>query len=681
MAKKLWQVSEYDKERAARLAQECDIDPFAALLGFARGLTDADSVRDFFDDSLDLLEDPYNLPDMDKAVVRIEKAIDRGEKILIFGDYDADGITSTAVLQMYLESRGALVSSYIPDRITEGYGLNLDSAKAIVEMNVNLLITVDNGISALEEAEFLARQGVELIITDHHKPGKHLPKAVAVVDPHRHDSKSKFKEYAGVGVVFNLVCALEGGVEEFLFDEFGDLLAVGTIGDVVPLIRQNRIFVKAGLRSLNNNRRIGISALLEEASVEKTDLSAKDVAFRIVPRLNAVGRLGSPTRALQLLLTEEPEEARRLASEIEVENSRRKEVENEIMEEIRELLDEKPELVYDRIIVIDGENWHTGVLGIIASRFTEKYGRPCIVISKDGETARGSGRSLEGFSLFDALSAVSDGLTHFGGHTLAAGLGLLSEKVDEFRENINNYAAALEMPYPVERVDIKINPSAVSLDLLEAINMFEPFGSGNSAAVLGLFGMTIQAVFPLSQGRHTKIQITKNGKAIDALLFNRPTDRFEYKVGDKVDLAVELSSNEFRNKRSISVLVKNIKFSFLDDQMALDSLRLYEKYFRGEILTPKEGEFLRPSRELFAALYRHLGSLADGQFDYERFCELLRDRGTLLGPLKIAFEAFEELELINISDDNLVSVQHRKEKVELLNASSLKRLDELTIIE
>jgi len=681
LAKKLWQVSEYDKERAARLAQECDIDPFAALLALSRGLTDADSVREFFDDSLDLLEDPFNLPDMYMAVDRIEEAINKGEKILIFGDYDADGITSTAMLQMYLEARGALVGNYIPDRITEGYGLSLDSAKAIVEMGVDLLITVDNGISALEEAEYLARQGVDLIVTDHHKPGKILPQAVAVVDPHRADSEAEFDEYAGVGVVFNLICALEGGVEEFLFDEFGDLLAIGTIGDVVPLIKQNRILVKAGLKALNNNRRVGLSALLEAAGTDKANLSAKEVAFRIVPRLNAVGRLGSPTRALQLLLTENPEESRQLANEMEAENSRRKEVEDKIMAEIRELLDQKPELVHDRIIVIDGENWHTGVLGIIASRFTERYGRPCIVISKDGETARGSGRSLEGFSLFDALSAVSDELTHFGGHTLAAGLGLLSKKVEDFRKSINGYAASIEMPYPVERVDIKINPAAVSLDLLEAIDMFEPFGAGNSGAVFGLFGMTVQAVFPLSQGRHTKIQVAKNGNSIDALLFNRPTELFEYKAGDRVDLAVELSLNEFKNNKSVSVLVRNIKFSFLDDKMALDSLRLYEKYFRGERLTEKEGEALRPSRDLFKILYRHLGSISERRFSFERFCETIGDKGALLAPLKIAIDAFEELELISVSDDDTVSVHYRKEKVELLNASSLKRLDELTVKE
>ncbi|NLP47593.1 MAG: single-stranded-DNA-specific exonuclease RecJ [Clostridiales bacterium] len=674
MTKKLWKVSAYDKNIAADLADECGIDPFAALLATARGLTKPEDIADFFEDSLDNLEDPFNLPDMDKAVSRIEEAITKGEKIMIFGDYDADGITATAMLQMYLEAQGALVESYIPDRITEGYGLNFESTQAIIDAGVDLLITVDNGISAIEEAAFLAENGVEMIITDHHKPMEELPGAVAVVDPHREDSKTIFKEYSGVGVVFNLICAVEGGVEEFLFEEFGDLLAIGTVGDVVPLVAQNRTLVRAGLQALNRNKRVGIAALLKVAEVEKNFLNSRDLAFSLVPRINAVGRLGCPKRALDLLLTDDEAEAQRLASEIEEDNKRRKEIENEISDQIKKMIRENPTIVYDRVMVISGEGWQTGVLGILASRLAEKYGRPCLVMSQEGDQARGSGRSIEGFSLFDALNAVSDCLSHFGGHTLAAGFALPVKDIDLFRRQINEYAASVEMPFQVEEIDIKLNPGAVSLDLLEALEMFEPVGAGNPGAVFGLFGVKISGITPLSQGRHTKIKVERAGMALDALIFNKTRECFEYDLGDKVDLAVELSLNVFRNVKSVTVRVKNIRLSMMDDLKLLSSIRLYERFTRGESLEPSQANSIYPKRELFVSLYRYLASREGQAVNLVKLCSDLGDEGEMFAALKLALDALVELELVSVENDCFVSLHREKEKVELQNAPSLKRL-------
>lgn len=485
MRRKKWVVAKTNKDLAASTAQELSIDPLAALLVTSRGFDDINSIGEFFDPDAPLSLDPFSIKDMDLAAERINRAIDDFELICVFGDYDADGVTATALLYSYLEARGANVIRYVPDRLTEGYGLNIAALEQLAESGVKLIVTVDNGVSAVKEAARAKELGVSLVITDHHKVGDELPEADAVVDPHRPDCPSGFKEMAGVGVAFKLVCALEGAEEDMLLAEYGDLVALGTIGDVVTLTGENRIMVRRGLRMMNEEPRPGISALAEAAGCADKPFTASSAAFTICPRINAAGRMGTAHKALDLLLCDDDDSAQLLAEEINQLNIQRQRTETEIFAQAAAAIESNPAVRDGKIIVVDGEGWHQGVVGIVAARITERYGRPSVVISRDGENAKGSCRSIEGFSIYDAIESVSDCLEHFGGHTLAAGVGLRSENIDEFRRRINEYAADKEMPFAVQRIDCRIQPASISLDMLSSLSLLEPFGAATRSRASG----------------------------------------------------------------------------------------------------------------------------------------------------------------------------------------------------
>ena len=466
MNRKKWVVSDCDKDVAASLAENCGVDPFAAYLLCSRGMTDDFEVESFLYDTD--LSDPYTLPDMEKAVERINKAIEDGEKITVFGDYDADGVTSTALLYSYLCSRGANVDYYIPDREGEGYGMSVEAVDVLKSRATSLIITVDNGISAIEEIKHAKEIGIDVVVTDHHRVGDELPDAVAVVDPHREDSFCEFSDWAGVGVAFKLVCALENGEDYDVLEKYGDLVTVGTIADIVSLKGENRIIVRSGIAIINasfqdGTLRKGLASLFE-ISGNNGVIDSASVAYRIAPRINAAGRMGSAERAVKLLLTDSPQEAKELSEEISQANAQRQVTETEISEAAIEFIESRPDIKYSRVIVVEGEDWHQGVIGIVASRLTERYGKPCIVISKNGDIAKGSGRSIEGFCLYDALAYCSDILVQYGGHVLAAGLTVESNKIDLFREKINEFALKGDAAVPVLNIDCKINPVSINTD-------------------------------------------------------------------------------------------------------------------------------------------------------------------------------------------------------------------------
>ena len=400
MRRKKWTVAKCDKDFAATVAQELGTDAFAALIATSRGLNDINEIDRFFDADASLTLDPFSIKDMDAASERINLAIDDFERICVFGDYDADGVTATALLYSYLETRGADVIRYIPDRIDEGYGMNCEAIEYLSGLGVKLIVTVDNGVSAIEEAKKCKELGIDLVVTDHHKVGEELPDAIAVVDPHREDCPSEFKEMSGVGVAFKLVCALEGGEEEMLLSEYGDLVALGTIGDVVTLTGENRAMVRKGLEMINKEPRPGITALMHEAGVYNKIFTSSTAAFTICPRINAAGRMSSANKALELLLCDDDDTASFIAEEINSMNSKRQHTETDIFSQAEKQLENNPEMLNDRVIVVDGEGWHPGVIGIVAARMVERYGRPCVVISRDGENAKGSCRSIEGFSIY-----------------------------------------------------------------------------------------------------------------------------------------------------------------------------------------------------------------------------------------------------------------------------------------
>ena len=486
---KRWTVAQPDGDLAANLAEECEIHPFLALLLTTRGVTNLEEATDFLVNG-EIGDDVFAFADMDAAVERIQRAIDSYERIAVFGDYDADGVTATALLYDFLAKREADVVYYIPQREGEGYGLHRDSVEKLKEMGAKLLITVDNGIAALEEAAYAAELGMDVVITDHHQPQEALPQAVAVVDPHRPDCGSACKDYAGVGVAFKLICALDGDADQMM-EEYGDLVALGTLADVMQLRGENRTLVRRGLQVMNERRRPGLAKLMEVAGVGDKRVTASTAVFTLAPRINAAGRMGSPETAARLLLTADGEEAAALAEDIQQLNVERQAAEAAILGEVLERLKQQPERLAARILVLEGDNWHPGVVGIIASRLMERFGKPCIVLSVQDGVAKGSGRSLPGFSLFDALTACKEVLTAYGGHSLAAGVTLEAARIDEFREAVNAYAAAVcpRMPVPELHVDFRMRPSQIDVEKLDLLAALEPCGTGNPAPVFGLFQM------------------------------------------------------------------------------------------------------------------------------------------------------------------------------------------------
>ncbi|MBQ6935350.1 MAG: single-stranded-DNA-specific exonuclease RecJ [Clostridia bacterium] len=650
MNRKKWIVSECNRDIAAEIAENCGVDPFAAYLLVARGLTDEFLVESFLYDT-DII-DPFLLPDMEKACERIKSAIESGEKITVFGDYDADGVTSTALLYSYLSENSANVDYYIPDRAGEGYGMNIEAIESLKERGTSLIITVDNGISAVEEIEKAKELSIDVVVTDHHQAGEVLPDAVAVVDPHRKDCDIEFREWAGVGVAFKLVSALAGGDAYDLLEEYGDILAIGTIADIVSLKGENRILVRSGLSVLNDayhsgTLRKGLKALIDESGTNK-NMTSMSAAFRIAPRINAAGRMGSANRAIKLLLTDDMEEATLLANEIGQANSERQSTEGGITEFAEKYIEEHPEIKFSRVIVVDGENWHQGVIGIVASRLCEKYGKPCIVISKSGDIAKGSGRSVNGFSLYDALSYCKDILVQYGGHKLAAGLTVETKKIDEFRTLINEYAKNSEEVLPVLELDCKLNPASISLDLLSSISVLEPFGAENPQPIFGLFGMKITGIQPVGGNKHIRLTVNKNGVSLPVMLFSVVPEDFPFCVSDVVDLAIRLSQNEYMGEIKVSIQVKDIKLSAMNDDEIQKSLMLYESFRRGDVLTEGQKENLLPDRDFCGNVYRFFKANNGFNANEEILCYRLGLKEEKLAVLKIAIDMFLELKVINL---------------------------------
>ena len=663
MNRKKWIVNECNRDIAAEIAENCGVDPFAAYLLVARGMTDEFLVESFLYDTD--ISDPFLLPDMEKACERINKAIDGGEKITVFGDYDADGVTSTALLYSYLFKNGANVDYYIPDRAGEGYGMSVSAMELLKERGTSLVITVDNGISAIEEVEKAKELSIDVVVTDHHQAGDCLPDAVAVVDPHRKDCEMDFREWAGVGVAFKLVSALANCDAYDLLEEYGDILAIGTIADIVSLKGENRILVRAGLNVLNEayksgELRKGLMALIE-ASGSTKNMNSMAAAFRLAPRINAAGRMGSAERAIKLLLTEDSEEAARLANEICEANVERQTTEASITEYAQKYIEAHSEIKYARVIVVSGEGWHQGVIGIVASRLCEKYGKPCIVISKSGDIAKGSGRSVEGFSLYDALAYCKDSLVQFGGHKLAAGLTVETARIEEFTRLINEYAQAQEEVLPILRLDCKLNPASLSLDLLSSINALEPFGAENPQPLFGLFNMKITGIQPVGNNKHIKLTVNKNGVSLPVMLFSVSPEDFHFVVSDFVDLAVRLSQNEYMGEVKVSVQVKEIKLSAMNDDEVQKNLALYESFRRGDVLTSEQKKKLLPDRDFCGSVFKYLKANNGFSTDVELLCYRLGLKENKLALLKIALDMFEELALINRENGKyLLPIEQKK---------------------
>ena len=653
-----WEVRPLDKERAAAFAQTYGVPFFLAMLMNIRGLDDAAHLREFLGEG-EPLSDPFLLKDMDKAAARITRAVDNMEKIAVYGDYDADGVTSTAMLYSYLETRGADVIFYIPQREGEGYGMNIGAVEYLKEQGVSLIVTVDNGISSVQEVARANELGIDVVVTDHHRPQETLPDAVAVVDAYRPDDTSPYKHFSGVGIAFKLLMALEDGAGdvEDLLEAYSDLAAIGTIGDIVPLTGENRTLIRAGLERLSQSDRPGVQALLENAGIAGKALTSTNVAFTLVPRINATGRMGAPERAVRLLISGYEEEAEVLSEEICADNEERRRVEAEIAEAAFADIEAKG-YMKDRVVVVDGENWHHGVIGIVAARVTERCGKPCMIISRGETEAKGSGRSIEGFSLFEAICACGDLLIKFGGHPMAAGITLKPENIEAFRKRINQYAAEHfpQMPTQTVTLDCKLNPAALSVSMAQSLTQLEPFGNGNPQPVFGLFNMELSNVTPVGGGGHLRLTLEKNGAVITAMRFNTKPEELPYHIGDKIDLAVQLEAREFRGQPSLTVIVRDMKFAAFNTEKNIASLASFEKWQRGEVLSAEDKNRLYPDRACLAAIYRALRTVNGKETDQVRFVSQF-GKDMTLGLFKTALLVFEERGLVHseIADDTFTA--------------------------
>ena len=677
---KNWHLAKLDKVNAQKIACQNNIPFFLAMMLDVRNIVDEKRIHELLSDEFEV-SNPFEFIDMDKAVDRIQKAINSGEKICVYGDYDADGVTSTALLYLYLENCEANVIYYIPDRNSEGYGLNFSAIDKLFAEKVSLIITVDNGISAFDEVAYANSLGIETVITDHHQPPELLPNAVAIVDPHRSDCKSSFKNLAGVGVVFKLVCALEGSFAdvEFILENYSDLILIGTIGDVVPLIGENRYLVKQGLKYIKNTNNLGVQEILNLAKLTEKPINSTNIAFNVVPRINASGRLSFSKKLVQLLTSENQLEVQNIATQVEDDNIKRKEIENEILLQAEELLKNEPVRAYQRVLIVEGENWHPGVIGIVAARLLEKYGKPTVVISKMGDVARGSCRSIEGFSLYEAIKTCAKYLLRFGGHPLAAGFELKCDDLNKFKNDINNFAKNFGvMPCLSLNIDCKLNSEALSLDLIEQLDPLEPFGKDNPEFTFGLYNMKIcDMTFVGAEKNHLRLTLSRNSHKITAMKFFTTAQYFSYEFNDEVDLAVKLSKSEFRGQESLTLIIDGIKFSGLDNKLLIDEQRVYESIKRNEQVNSKLLQEHTPSRADFSVLYKFLKANNPINIDISVLYYRLKDFKISFCKLLIMLDAMAECGLITvetIADVYLINVKPVNGKVDLESSVVMKFL-------
>lgn len=646
---KIWNVSKLNREAARRIAANSGVPQLAACVMAARGIKDEEAASDLLPDDGELF-DPFLMKDMERAVSRITAAIENGERICIYGDYDADGVCASTLLFSNLSDIGADIFYYIPSRLSEGYGMNFQAVDKIAEQGATLIVTVDNGISAIDEIEYAKGLGIDTVVTDHHKPGQELPDAYAVLNPHRSDCGYPFKDLCGVGVAFKLAAAMVSDTitQEDLLYEYADFITIGTIGDIVPLVSENRLFVKKGLEVIRDMPRPGVSALLRACGIEPDKITSGRLSYSLVPRINACGRLKLSQTAVELLLCEDEDAAYESALELDEDNSSRRKIEHEMLLEAVEIIDSNPDMKYKSIIVVAKEGWNAGVIGIVASRLREIYGRPSIVIGISEGIAKGSGRSIAGFSLVDAVFACKDILQHYGGHPMAVGVTLAQENIDRFSQMINSYADAIgEMPFPTLNIDLKLNPSGLSCELVRELEYLEPYGAGNPQPLFGLYNMKIAGITEVGGGKHLRLSVYRNEQYLTVMYFSHTKDEFAFRLGDCVDLAVTLDINEYNGAESVSVIVRDIKLSMENTLECLQSIRIYEKMSINNKLSSDNLKGIMPSRADFAVVYRYIKAQGELKTSLSRlWCDL--GCGTIsCGKLKVILTALSELELIS----------------------------------
>lgn len=591
------------------------------------------------------LSDPFLIKDMQKAADVINKAVDSGERICIYGDYDCDGIMSTIIMYSYLSEIGADVMYYIPER-SEGYGLNNNAIDKISESGADIILTVDNGISAIEEAEYIYSLGMKLVVTDHHQEGDTLPRAEAVVDPHRHDCESPFKYMCGAGIALKLVAALEGGDYTLAMEQFADLAAIATVADIVSLTGENRFLVSYGMKLIDNTDRPSLIALKEVCKINKSvDTSA--IGFRIAPRINAAGRFGSPKMAAELFLCEDYEEALEIAGDLDALNEDRKNSENSIINDIYRMIDENPDIIHERVIFICGSNWHHGVIGIVASRIEERFGKPCFIASENDGEIRGSARAFGEFSVFGALTYAAESLEKFGGHVGAGGFTIKQGMKEDFHALIEKYAFEnhKSMPLFTVQADAVLSPDMLKVDTVNELGILEPYGCENEKPRFLITNARIIEIISLSEGKHTKLRIETGNCRVDALAFFRTPDNLMVRQGELCDMIVTLGINDFNGNRSVSLFVDDIRPNRLVQSKYFAADRAFEAFMRGEELPANYYRSMLPTRDEIAMIYKCIAdSGVPSDSLYIRFCPALN-----YCKFQVAVEALRQLGLVTVS--------------------------------
>lgn len=634
----------------------------------SRGFCTEESINEKF--SAKNLSDPFLIRDMEKAVEKINSAIDESVKICIYGDYDCDGIMSTVILYTFLIQAGADVIYYIPER-SEGYGLNCDAVRKIADMGTKLIITVDNGISALNEAELIYELGMELVITDHHQPSEILPRAEAVVDPHRADCMSPFRNLCGAGVVLKLISALDGGDYEIPLEQFADLTALATVADVVELSGENRYIVCRGMNFIEQTDRTGLTALLEVSGLLGKKINSTSMAFMLSPRINASGRFGSPKTAVNLLLSENEEEAHSIAQELNSLNENRKKAELLITDEICELVNSDRSLASKRVLFFCGKDWNHGVIGIVASKIEELYGKPCFIASESNGEIRGSARAFGDFSVFKALSYCGECLEKFGGHQGAGGFTIKSGMAEKFDEMLQEYAFInhREMPVFSYNIDYVIKPEEMTVRGIKGLDFIEPCGQGNDKPIFLINGATVEEISPMGAGKHTMLRLNYGGRRIYAKIFRKSPEKTGILTGQNYYFAVNLEINHFNNKDSVSILIIDYQKQGINQNKIINALHIYESFLRDEELPENYYPSMYPKREEVALIYRNI---TESGTDTDMLYSQVFSKNINYCKFLVAIEALTEL--------NLIDYRYSEKKVKRLKADGKVNLETAPIL-
>lgn len=677
-----WRTARPDPEGRAALERE-GVHPLVAAVLSVRGMRSMEQARAFLLAVDDLLEDGNLMQDMDRAVARVRLALDRGETIAVYGDYDVDGITATCLLTEFLSGLGGQVIPYIPDRLEEGYGLNTEAIASLAARGVTLIVTVDCGITAVDEVARATELGVDVVITDHHECKNILPHAAAVVDPHRPDCPYPFKGLAGVGVALKLAMTLAGPERELgVLDEFCDLAAIGTVADVMPMTGENRTIVQRGLRALEHPQRVGLATLVREAGMENRPLNSVSIGYALAPRINAAGRMGRAGVAVELLLSRDHARATCLAQELCRLNKERQAVELGIFEQCEQLLAHTPQ---KGAIVLADPSWHQGVVGIAASRLAEQYGCPAFMICLSGGMGKGSCRSYGGINLFAVLEGCQDLLEAFGGHELAAGFTVKQENILALAQRIRAQVAlqADHVAPPELEVDVELDdPALLDLQGVELLDRLEPYGAGNPRPVLALTGAQVMSRALVGGGRHLKLKLAKRGMTLDAIFFSAGDCMPQ--VGSRVDVAFYPQINEYRGTRTVQMQLIALRPALSRAQL---ERTVYEKHMRGEPLTAAEARALLPERDEFVSLWRYLKrETATRPVLEDTAARIARGTARAAGQREqvlhtlVCLDVMHERGLITLyrqADLLRISINPVQDKVDLEDSSILRRLRQL----